>query len=137
MFSCSCLCGQIRFTISGELRAARYCHCENCTKSAGTSPAAWAIADSAAMSLENPGAGVSKYNSGKGLRCFCPDCGAPVWFESLDYPDIVAIPLGVLDHGDIPAPEMRIWVRSRPDWCTITDELPQHETNPGPTPTEP
>lgn len=128
----ACLCGQIRYTIHGELRAARYCHCSNCTRFAGTSPAAWAMADTAALSIENPDARVSKYDSGRGLRCFCPTCGSPVWFESIDRPDIVAIPLGALDGGNIPSPAMRIWVRSRPDWCAISDALPQHDTYPDP-----
>jgi hypothetical protein len=53
-----------------------------------------------------------------------------VWFESLDYPEIVAIPLGVLDDGNIPTPEMHLWTQSKPDWCVINDTLPQHKTNP-------
>lgn len=87
------------------------------------------MADRSKLAL-NSKASVKKFNSGKGLRCFCGNCGSPVWFESLDHAAIVAIPLGVLDDGDIPTPEMHIWTRSKPDWCAITDSLPQHETYP-------
>ena len=73
---------------------------------------------------------IAKFNSGRGIRCFCRLCGTPVWFESIDFPEIVGIPLGVIDSGDVPPPEMHLWVSSKPDWCNITDALPQHETHP-------
>jgi len=126
----SCLCGAISFSINGDLRSARYCYCSHCTKFAGTCPATWAITKTAKLKLADSGVRISKFNSGGGLRCFCAHCGSPVWFESLDYPEIVAIPLGVLDDDDIPAPKMHIWTRSKPGWCTIHDNLPQHDTNP-------
>ena len=126
----SCLCGTTKFTLRGELHSARYCHCTNCTKFAGTSPATWAIADSKLLELNSPEAPVTRFDSGRGTRCFCAKCGSPVWFESHEHPEIVAIPLGVLDDGDIPAPRMHLWTRSKPGWCTINDNLPQHRTNP-------
>ena len=88
------------------------------------------MAESSAFSVTSSDVNVAKFNSGRGLRCFCSNCGSPVWFESLDYPEIVAIPLGVLDSGEIPAPEMHLWTQSKPTWCVINDELPQHETHP-------
>jgi len=126
----SCLCGSTQFTLRGKLRSARFCFCTNCTKFAGTAPATWAMADSASLKIETPGAPVTKYNSGRGLRCFCAKCGSPVWFESLEHPDIVAIPLGALDDGEIPVPAMNLWTRSRPGWCSIDEDLPAYETNP-------
>ena len=73
---------------------------------------------------------VARFNSGGGIRCFCGTCGSPVWFESLDHPEIVGIPLGVLDDGEIPSPEMHLWVQSKPQWCAINDHLPQHQQGP-------
>ncbi len=126
----SCLCGAIAFTLDGELRAPRYCYCRHCTKLAGTAPAAWAMAKSANLDVTTSEKTLARYDSGRGLRCFCTRCGAPVWFESKDFPDIIAIPLGVLDDGEIPSPEVHIWVTSKPDWCNICDDLPQHSRYP-------
>ena len=130
MYQGSCLCGAAKFTLGGALHSTRYCHCANCRKFAGTSPATWAIGDSSALALTTTNAQVSKYDSGRGLRCFCACCGSPLWFESLDYPEIVAIPLGVLDSGDVPPPEMHLWTASKPAWCAVNDDLPKHETHP-------
>ena len=125
----SCLCGSVKLTLSGDMASARYCYCKHCTKFAGTAPATWAIAQMSDLEVSSQGQ-IAKFNSGKGLRCFCTKCGSPVWFESLDYPELVAIPLGVLDDGAIPAPEMHIWTGSKPAWCVISDTLPRHERYP-------
>ncbi|MEM7359927.1 MAG: GFA family protein [Pseudomonadota bacterium] len=130
MVSGSCLCKSVQFTCSSTLHSARYCHCENCTKFAGTAPATWAINETAGMDVQAADDDITKFNSGHGLRVFCKSCGSPLWFESLDFPDVVAIPLGVLDDGAIPMPEMHIWTDSNPFWCVINDNLPQHKTNP-------
>ena len=128
MIQGSCLCGANRFELNGELRDARYCHCENCRKFSGTSPAAWAMADSASLELQ-PGP-LGRYNSGQGIRNFCTQCGSAILFESIDYPEIVAIPLGVIDRGNIPAPVMHLWAGSEPGWCTLSDDLPSYEQGP-------
>lgn len=126
----SCLCGSTKFTLHGKLRSARFCYCTNCTKFAGTSPATWAMADRASLRFEAQDAPVTKFNSGRGKRCFCATCGSPVWFESLEHPETYAIPLGVLDDGDIPMPAMNLWTRSKPGWCSINNDLPGYETDP-------
>lgn len=126
----SCLCGAVRFEIDGNLTSPRFCHCEHCRKFAGTSPATWAMAKTSELSVLSGGDDVGKYNSGRGLRCFCRTCGSPVWFESLGHPHITAIPLGVLDETDVAPPQMHLWTGSMPTWCAIHDALPQHEKNP-------
>lgn len=126
----SCLCGAVEFTLKGGLHSVRYCHCTNCRKFAGTSPAAWAMADATHVEVSKESSPVGRYNSGRGIRCFCTACGSPVWFESIDFPDVVGIPLGVLDDDDLPPPEMHLWVDSNPSWCLILDGLPQHRRGP-------
>ena len=121
------------FDLNGELSSARYCHCSNCVKFAGTSPAVWAMANREELTVKNgsdENSAISKYNSGHGLRCFCSNCGSPVWFESLDFPNILAIPLGVLDEGTAPLPEKHLWIASKPDWCSVKDDLPKFKQGP-------
>jgi|GEM_PF-3790889 len=80
--------------------------------------------------LEVRSASTTKYNSGRGIRTFCRQCGSPVWFESIEFPEIIGIPLGVLEGEAIPAPEVHLWVSSNPAWCVIEDGLPAYETIP-------
>jgi hypothetical protein len=48
---------------------------------------------------------VTRYNSGKGERAFCSR--SPLWFEPEGLPQFRGIPLGVIDSGDVPSPEMQ------------------------------
>lgn len=129
MIRASCLCGSIRFELAGELQAPRYCYCVHCTKFAGTSPASWIMARRRDI-VRSTNGDVTRFDSGRGNRCFCTACGSPVWFESKDDDDVVMLPLGVLDDADIPPPRMHIWVSSKPGWCAIHDELPQYARGP-------
>ena len=130
LYTASCLCKALEFGIHRPLHSVRYCHCGNCRKFAGTSPAAWAMGERTSIELTGDQQQIGQYNSRRGIRCFCQKCGAAVWFESLEFPDVVGIPLGVLDSGTPPIPEMHLWVSSKPDWYPILDELPQHQTHP-------
>lgn len=88
------------------------------------------MGDRQSIKLDSEQHQIGRYNSGRGIRCFCQQCGSAVWFESLDFPDVVGVPLGVIDSGAPPIPEMHLWVGSKPDWYDISDALPQHETHP-------
>ncbi|WDE07113.1 GFA family protein [Thalassomonas viridans] len=130
----TCLCKSVCFTLDGGISGVRYCHCSNCRKFAGTSPAAWGMAETAKLNVTTANNKIGKFNSGRGIRCFCLNCGSPLWFESIEYPHMLAIPLGVLDNDRLPAPEQHIWTQSSPSWCSIHDQLPRHPNYPEKTP---
>ena len=126
----SCLCNSITYTLSGVLRDARYCHCRNCRKFSGSAIGTWAIADASQLSVQKQTIPVTRYDSGRGIRCFCSKCGSPVWFESTDNPETLVIPLGALDSDNIEAPGMHIYAASQPAWSKIRDGLPTYDTYP-------
>lgn len=125
----SCLCRSVTYEI-GAVFFGRYCHCTNCRKFSGTSPAAWAAADATTFKLTSDAGHISKYATDTGRRCFCSKCGSPLWYESSDMPEVMGIPLGVLDEGNIPNPEMHVWTQSKVPWCDAADDLPAYETHP-------
>ncbi|MEM7078723.1 MAG: GFA family protein [Pseudomonadota bacterium] len=124
-----CLCGAQRFAVTDPLTSVRYCHCGNCRKFSGTSPAVWAMTRRSGLRIEAAAVALGRFDSGQGVRCFCTACGTPVWFESLAYPEIVGLPLGVLEHGFVPA-QMHLWMDSKPAWCLVGDELRKHPRGP-------
>lgn len=82
------------------------------------------------LTVTTADAEISEYNSGQGVRCFCSVCGSPVWFKSIDFPDMFMTPLGALDSVDFDAPHMHLFTGSKAEWHSIADDLPQHETIP-------
>jgi hypothetical protein len=124
------LCGGVSYEIKGSIHHARYCHCTNCRKFSGTAYAAWGLVRTADLCLAPIESGITQYDSGGGLRVFCTRCGSPLWYEPKNLPDYRGIPLGVIDDGDVPAPTMHVWTKSKAAWITLHDGLPAHETHP-------
>lgn len=125
-----CLCGNVTYEITGPVHSARYCHCANCRKFSGTAFAAWGLTETTHVVVAPASGAVTKYESGAGLRVFCSSCGSPLWYEPAGLPQYRGIPLGVIDEGAVPKPQMHVWTRSKVSWQSISDGLPQHETHP-------
>lgn len=141
----SCLCGRVTFRIDGKITNSRYCHCTNCRKFSGTGSAAWGVAVAEQFSSTSSEQDVRKYDTGGGgLRVFCVECGAPLWFEPNGMPAILGIPLGAIDEtddegndqGDVAPPEMHVWMKSHMQWDQHVSDLPQHQTIPGDVPAQ-
>ena len=132
MIKGSCLCGAVTFAIQGPLHSARYCHCANCRKFAGTDYAAWALAQTSQIAIAPLVPNVTRFNSGGGLRVFCTVCGSPLWYEPAGRPQYRGIALGAIDEGTVAKPEMHVWTKSKVSLGHISDDLPQHETHPKP-----
>jgi hypothetical protein len=126
----SCLCGGVTYEITGPVQRARYCHCADCRKFSGTAHAAWGLIETSHLVIGQSKSGVSKYDSGKGLRVFCSSCGSPLWYEPTRLPQFRGIPLGVIDDESVPRPEMHVWMKSNVSWESVRDDLPQHDTHP-------
>lgn len=129
MYSATCLCQAVTFEI-GELFYGRFCHCENCRKYAGTSPAAWIAAEANSLMVLSGESLVTKYETETRRRCFCSVCGSPLWSEINEYPELLGIPCGVLNERDLPKPELQVWAQSKVPWCRVADDLPIHNTTP-------
>jgi len=126
----SCLCGRVSYEITGSIHNARYCHCSNCRKFSGTAFAAWGLARTDRFAVTSSPDNVTKYDSGGGLRVFCTTCGSPLWFEPAGLPQFRGIPLGAIDDRGVAVPSMHVWTKSKVDWASIDDDLPQHATHP-------
>jgi len=130
MLKASCACGKVAFEIHGAIHSARYCHCTTCRKFSGTASAAWGLAQAIDVTMLRGEANISRFDSGGGLRAFCSSCGAALWYEPAQLPEYRGIPLGVIDTGDVPAPQMHVWTQSQVAWAPITDALPQYPKHP-------
>src|SRR5262245_16180310 len=104
----SCLCGGVTYEITGPIQRGRYCHCTDCRKFSGTSHAAWGLIETAQLVVLQTNTRLGKFDSGQGLRVFCGSCGSPLWYEPTHLSQYRGIPLGVIDDGVVPQPEMHV-----------------------------
>ncbi|MCP1199039.1 GFA family protein [Notoacmeibacter sp. MSK16QG-6] len=105
-FTGGCLCGDIRFTATGQPNRVGICHCLDCRKHHGALFYAAAIFPQAAVTIHG------EVRSYKG-RSFCPRCGSSVFARSGDE---IEIHLGSLDEPDRLTPTYESWTVRRETW---------------------
>jgi hypothetical protein len=121
----SCLCGQVRYTATGEEKRFYHCHCSRCRKATGTGHASNLFV-----------AGQLEWHSGKAqvarfkpegaerfTNTFCRTCGGRVP-RFIDEFNLVFIPAGSLDDEPGIRPEARIFSASRVDWSCDDSMVP-------------
>jgi len=131
MLNGSCLCGRVRYEISGPLEAALNCHCSMCRKAHGTafrSRAGVRAKDFRWVSGEEL---ITWFESSTGNhRGFCSRCGSPLLSRFDSRPDVYGLPLGCLDTDPGVSPGMHVFVGSKAPWFDITDALPRYQEFP-------
>jgi hypothetical protein len=138
----SCLCGRIKFEITGPLLSPLNCHCSQCRKQHGAafrSRVRVAAKDFRWLEGEHL---IKFYESPRGYqRGFCGECGSPIinragpnWKPPAEFPVSApqyGIALAVVDDPPV-QPECHTFVASKAPWFEITDQLPQYDGYPPP-----
>ena len=118
-----CLCGGVRYRVTGPLRPVVDCHCGQCRRTHGH-VAAYATAATAALELLEA-AGLRWYGSSPGVRRgFCGTCGASLFWERTAG-TTTGIAAGTLDGPTGLATVGHIFVADAGDYYAITDDLPR------------
>jgi hypothetical protein len=121
-----CLCGSVRYEVDGPIDPVVHCHCRMCRKHHGVPFVTWAVAAATGYRVTAGADHVVRYASSPGVhRAFCDTCGS-VLPELTPGGGNVVVPAGNLD-GDLPDPQLHMFVRSKAGWHTIADDLPRHD----------
>ena len=121
----SCLCGAVRYEITGSFKLIGHCHCSICRKSHGAAFATWGMIDPSQFRWTAGESLLRGYESSPGaLRCFCSRCGSPL--VCTHHGEVGEVVLGTLDSDPGARPSEHIFVDSKAPWHEITDALPQH-----------
>ena len=91
----SCLCGAVKFTVTGPLRPVIACHCQQCRKQTGNYMSATGTRDEHLKLTE--ARGLKWYRSSAwAQRGFCSECGSTLFWKG-DGRDYTAIAAGAID----------------------------------------
>lgn len=102
-----CLCGAVRYRVSGEPVAATLCHCADCRRASGGTNVAWAVFDK--DKFEWLAGEPADYSSSLGIHWrFCSNCGSTVGYHRSERPDHMDITTGTLDEPDPFPPDVEI-----------------------------
>jgi hypothetical protein len=120
----SCLCGAVRFTVTGDLPAPDACHCSQCRKVSGH---VWASTDlpRSAVTIRGEEAVTWFTSSPKVRRGFCGTCGSALFWAPI-FKDTIAIAMGAFDTPTGTHLARHIFVADKGDYYDIADGLPQN-----------
>ena len=117
----SCLCGAVRYQVTGEPAGASCCHCTQCRKQSGH---VWSSAHVPDGALRIEGEVRWYQSTPKARRGFCPNCGSFLFWKHID-DEHISFSLGSLDGQTGLRLEKHIFTVDKGDYYDITDGVPQ------------
>ena len=120
-----CLCGAIRYRAEAPVIDSGYCHCRTCRRASGAPVVAWFSLRAEQLTILT-GSPRRFHSSANGMRDFCANCGAQLFFRG-EQEGLVDVTTASLDDPDQIAPDYHIWRAGKISWLETTDTLPRHE----------
>jgi len=123
-----CLCGIVRFVVTGPFSSFHLCHCNQCQRTNGSAFAANLMAAADSLSLTQGQASVRRYDvPGRAISSvYCLDCGSALPYLS-NTGAAVIVPVGSLDEPPPRLPDRHIFWEERASWYRHVHSIPQDE----------
>ena len=124
----ACLCGAVRFEVTGDLAPPDACHCSQCRKTSGH---VWASTDVSKAHLTITGAENLRWyqSSEKVRRGFCGTCGSALFWDPVERP-FIGVAMGAFDQPTGTHLHVHIFTADKGDYYEIADSVPQFATVP-------
>lgn len=118
-----CMCGAIRYRVTGDPTNSMVCHCRTCRRVAASPVVAWVTFPAARFQLIQ--GRPSEFHSSKPVRrTFCAACGTPLTYEHSDSNDFVDVTTCSLDDPNRFPPTHHSWQSHDLAWVRFGDGLP-------------
>ncbi len=123
-----CLCGDVRFSGSGEPEWVVNCHCKWCQRHSGA--AFLTYVGYSTRNLKWLKGSPSVFHSSPGVeRGFCKRCGSTLFFARPDRGEI-SVFAGVLDEPLNVSPTGHAFTDHAADWLKLSDDAPRWPRHP-------
>jgi hypothetical protein len=130
-----CLCGAVRYRVTGEPQGTSLCHCFSCRRSTGAPSLAWAIFPEEAVEII--AGDLVEHESSPGVfRGFCARCGSSLTYRRDSRPGLFDVTTASLDDPEAFPPAKEIWVEEKLSWMAAHPDRPhfaQFSTPAGPS----
>jgi hypothetical protein len=117
-----CLCGRVRYRVTGPLRQVVNCHCSQCRRTHGHF-AAYTNADKHHVEIIEDGSLKWYPSSDTARRGFCGECGSSLFWEPAGG-DTLGIAAGTLDSPTGLRTIAHLYIGDRSDYYDLDDDLP-------------
>ena len=121
----SCLCGSVRFEISGAMSDIIFCHCTQCRKSTGNFVASVSV-EKKYFNLIQDNKLKWYASSDEAERGFCSTCGSNLFWKPKQE-SYICVWAGSIDEPNDLKGEAHIYTAFAGNYYSIEDNLPQFE----------
>jgi hypothetical protein len=119
-----CLCGGVRYQVSGPVSNLCFCHCASCRRASGAPMVPWGTFVRENFRLTR--GSLTEYRSSPAVtRGFCPACGTSLTYRNDARARDIDVTLATLDDPTLLAPQVHVWVGDKLPWVSINDGRPQ------------
>ncbi len=127
LYEGGCLCGSVRFLVTGEPGKPHTCSCASCRRHSGSLTLTWVEFPAAQVQWVGPGGKPSTWRSSSySSRAFCSECGSTI--GAVDDQPTIALATGAFDKPHLKelAPTYHSYVSRQPRWWHVrSDHEPQ------------
>jgi len=118
-----CICGAIRYRVSGKPSNSMVCHCQTCRRVAASPVVAWVTFPTARFQLLH--GHLAEFQSSQSVRrTFCAACGTPLTYEHSAHSGSVDVTTCSLDSPESFPPTHHSWLSHDLAWVRFGDGLP-------------
>ncbi len=112
-----CLCGTVKFRISGEFESFFLCHCARCRKDSGSAHSANLFSSTAKITWVSGDEHIKTFqlSGSRHVKSFCSHCGSALPVSHLEI-GLLMVPAGSLDCQFDMRPNAHICCSSRAIW---------------------
>ncbi len=128
-----CGCEKVRYPLTSDPVTVYACHCTDCQTATGASFALsmYVARDAIKLLRGEPQLREFSLPDGRERRAFaCAECGASLWGERRNLPELLNLQPGTLDDTSWFRPVGHIWTRSAQPWVTISPEALRYKKQP-------
>ena len=123
----TCLCGEVRYRVEGEIGPAVACHCQYCRRGHGAPFSLVALVSRSQFVWLEGEEHVRRFHTpGGGTREFCSLCGTRFFNGPRIAPEMISLVLASFDEEWTQSPVAHVNVETKAPWYEIRDGAPQH-----------
>ena len=121
----SCSCGQLRVVANGEPVQVTMCHCFACQRRTGSAFSVQGLYGREQIETIGRFTEYARITErGEERRyCFCPDCGATLFFTAPAFPQLVGVPAGAFADPSFPSPRVSVYESRRHPWVAVPEQV--------------
>jgi len=125
-----CLCGAVRYEITGRPLSSAHCHCRSCQRALGAGFATWCRVAAGDFTVTRGTITLCETSPGV-TRGFCGRCGTSLSYDAAtevggqDWRGEAWFTAASLDDPSIAARTTHVFVSERQPWVRLNDGLPE------------